>query len=186
MVIIISGKQGSGKTTLSTALKKQLEADGRSVATIKFADPLYHFHNQILASLAEYGIKREIKKDGPLLQLLGTDWARKTIDENIWVKIAQNRIQTLPEGTVAIIDDCRFENEFDAFPDAVTVRLLCQEAVRKERCEMWRPTTDHPSETGLDVYAEDGAFDLYFETETQPTDHIVTAIIFHYNKQAGI
>jgi hypothetical protein len=65
-----------------------------------------------------------------------------------------------------VIGDCRFENEFDAFPHALRVRLGCPEEVRKSRCSMWRENTQHPSEIGLDKYAKEGWFDLYLHTDS--------------------
>ena len=48
------------------------------------------------------------------LQFLGTDGARKKIDDQIWIKIAATKARQEPE-TTWIIDDCRFKNEFDWF-----------------------------------------------------------------------
>ena len=193
MIILISGKQGSGKTTVTGNLTAALQAKGYEVTPVKFAGPLYAMHDAVLKVLAFYGVTRNIVKDGPLLQMLGTDWGRKTIADDIWVQLAKNRVKdilttaTNPNQAV-IIDDCRFENEFDAFPDAYKVRLDCPRDIRKTRCEAWRTDEMHLSETGLDNYAELGKFDAYFQSENLTSkdiaDVLIRAIDVNTNKEA--
>ena len=183
-VILLSGKQGSGKTSTADDLAHVLSGDGipdgileaittgevkrplNSVLRTRFAQPLYEMHDAVLEVLKSYGLERDIVKDGPLLQLLGTEWGRNTIDENIWVDLVKNKVRA-SDADFVVIDDARFENEFWAFgaPRCLRVRLQCSEAVRKTRCSMWRDITDHPSEIGLDALAEDRKFDLYLDTE---------------------
>jgi hypothetical protein len=190
-VIVISGKQGSGKTTLSEALSNKLRHKGWSVAHLKFAGPLYQMHDLCLGILKEGGIERDIVKDGPLLQMLGTEWGRKTIDENIWVKLAQADIaQTVRkaeelgyEKLCILIDDCRFKNELEGLPEALRVRLECAPSVRKERCEAWRDNENHPSEIDLDdLVHKPGAFDVIFNTGTQTVEHCSTMIAAQLDK----
>ena len=169
-IVMLSGHQGSGKTTIADALKvraKQLGYD--FVGTEKFANTLYELHEYLLNKMSTLTGKPRVPKDGPLLQLLGTEWGRKTYGDNVWVDILKNKLfsfnnehSTLKR--LIIIDDCRFENEFDAFPESLRVRLDCPEHERKKRCPAWRDKTDHPSETGLDQYAENKKFDLYLYT----------------------
>ena len=151
-VILISGKQGSGKTTLSHNLTELLFIDGFKPVNVKFADVLYEMHDSVWNIMKKYGKERKTKKDGPLLQLLGTEWGRGTQGENIWVNIAKYRTQKLLEDpkTIVIIDDCRFPNELAAFPQAYKIRLEASAELRKERCEAWRDNDSHPSETSLD------------------------------------
>jgi len=179
-VVLISGKQGSGKSTTANGLVEKLVANGYPQTRIfKFAGPLYEMHDAVLEVLGKYGIKRpDLVKDGPLLQVLGTEWGRSTVDTNIWVKCAQNTVQNWfdrrpYDSAIAILDDCRFENEFDAFPEALKVRLECSAATRQKRCSMWRENQKHPSETGLDMYAELGKFDVVYETEYFSTGGII-------------
>lgn len=169
-IILLSGKQGSGKTTISKALIEQAKQLGFDYAgSMKFADTLYTLHEYILNKMETLTGKARAIKDGPLLQLLGTDWGRKTFGDNVWVDILKNKISEFDKTPssakrLIIIDDCRFENEFDAFPEALRVRLTCPEDVRKMRCASWRENTNHPSETGLDEYAQKSKFDLEFVT----------------------
>lgn len=181
--VIISGKQGSGKTTTQNELVKvwQRQPGGRAI-TINFADVLYEMHDLVLNVLNQYWPDRGLKKDGPLLQVLGTEWGRNTVDQDIWVKIVKEKIIQLTiqnkhyENLLFIIGDCRFTNEFDLFDEALRVRLECHEAIRKQRCSMWRENTQHPSEIGLDGYV--GKFDLVFNTgdEMMRTSDIVELI----------
>lgn len=191
-IIMLSGKQGSGKSTISEALKEYWfnKHHKNMVSQLKFAGVLYEMHDAVLNVLHKYMAPRQIVKDGPLLQLLGTEWGRKTIGENIWVELMNaqiyKKIIDCPIGLhshgLLIIDDCRFENEFDALPDALRVRLRAEEGARKARCSMWRENTNHPSETGLDDYAVQGQFDLYLSTDTETVGHCVTMIAAQLDK----
>lgn len=196
-IVLISGKQGSGKTTLHEQLSKDIDYRPGGLWMphgLIFAGPLYEMHDYCRSVLVDAGIDPIHKvKDGNLLQLLGTEWGRNTIDKNVWVKIVQNRIQkygeelrkdnpSTPKKFIFIISDTRFENEFDLFPDALRVRLECPEDIRKERVNktsMWRDNTHHPSETSLDRYSAEGRFDMYFHTDdpANTAEHMSQLII---------
>jgi hypothetical protein len=191
-VILISGKQGSGKTTTSNALIKALGESGLTPINLKFADVLYKMHDAALAVAAEYGIP-VLKKEGAMLQWLGTEWGRNTKGENVWVNAVRHKVTSIiassvkPSSLVFIIDDCRFVNEFKGFDDleenglvdVIRVRLEASEEERKTRADSWRTATDHPSETGLDGYADSGLFDMYFETgkDGLSTGYIIEEIL---------
>lgn len=193
-IVQISGPQGSGKTTLSDVLMDYLSKRGFIVKQFKYADTIYQMHNAVLKILEEKGIKRDIVKDGNLLQLLGTDWGRETIDNDIWVKCCLNEIRefylklSAPSQVkfVAIIDDTRFENEFNANPDSLRVRLKCDRDIRKKRCSFWRENENHPSETGLDRYEELGYFDKIYDTGVDRPFHIATLIAAQLDKKCWI
>lgn len=172
-ILMISGKQGSGKTTLQKLIAEAWCVNHNGfVLQMNFADVLYKMHDAVLNVLHYYLPPRPMVKDGPLLQLLGTEWGRYTIDQNIWVKIVQKRIERLRadvnadmiHDALVIIGDCRFENEFDGIPEALRVRLECDREVRKARCSQWRENEHHPSEIGLDTYAHDERFDLRLDS----------------------
>jgi hypothetical protein len=169
-VVFISGKQGSGKTTISNELVRQAKVLKYSgIKQIKFAEPLYVLHEYILNKMEGWTGKPRVPKDGPLLQLLGTEWGRETIDQDLWVKIALREISKYDEShpdskNLVIIDDGRFPNEFDNCTESLRVRLECPEEVRKARCPAWRDNTNHLSEIALDEYAAAGKFDLYLDT----------------------
>lgn len=185
-IILISGKMGSGKTTLQKELAHQIfirnKGTNHKVFLINFADVLYEMHDAVLAVLHKYKEPRDIVKDGPLLQLLGTDWGRKTLGENIWVDIMRARVgriqaENLDTENYFIVGDCRFENEFDVFPEALRVRLYCPEVTRKERCSMWRENTAHPSETGLDQYYVQDKFDVVLNTQVRPPEMCASVVL---------
>lgn len=171
-IVVLSGKQGSGKTTTQKLLQIEAQKGEWRAITLNFADVLYEMHDAVLAILAKYGIKRDIAKDGVLLQLLGTDWGRKTLGEDIWIKLLLNKISILAAQNshysklLFIVGDCRFENEFKAFAEALRVRLECPTEDRKVRCSYWRDNTAHPSEVDLDQIAQNGEFDIYLDTST--------------------
>lgn len=168
-VVLLSGKQGSGKSTIQLAIKEEALLHGFSeVHTINFADALYSLHDAVLNTLqSKFCIPKVTNKDGVLLQLLGTEWGRKVYGDNIWVDIVKKKIEMLaaqPGKHLVVVADCRFRNEFDAFPEALRVRLTAPEKSRKERTTSWRDNTQHPSEIDLDQYEKESKFDLLFDT----------------------
>lgn len=172
-LVLISGKMGSGKTSLQQRVAHL--SSGMNVVTMNFADVIYEMHNAVLDILHDYWPKRPIQKDGPLLQVLGTQWGRETIDQNIWVKIMREKIQQESEADLILIGDCRFENELYEFPEALKVRLECPESVRKARCSMWRENSGHASEVSLDCFIDN--FDLVLDTEALTIDECAMKVL---------
>lgn len=186
-VILLSGKQGSGKSTIQHGLIDLWTGPNTQALAVNFADILYEMHGSVLSILHKYIPPRPIKKDGYLLQLLGTEWGRNTIDSNIWVTCLKSKMKLLslskyPSDTwYFIIGDCRFENEFNAFPDnnfpnVLKVRLVAAEDIRKSRCSMWRENTTHISETALDNYYNANKFDLCLATDEQTVSECIEII----------
>jgi hypothetical protein len=174
-VILLSGKQGSGKSTLSNAIMARICEEDVIPYFFKFADPIYEMQEAIRNVATNYRIPMDYK-EGKLLQLLGTEWGRKEKGPDVWVNAAKEQVREISEGsfpTACIFDDCRFPNELAAFPDALTVRLEAPEDVRRERAEGWREDTAHPSETALDG----AAFDMTFDTSKQGVGEIADAIV---------
>lgn len=191
-IVMLSGKQGSGKTTVqkALALEWQKRRGGRAIC-VNFADVLYEMHDKVLGVLYNYIPRRDIVKDGPLLQVLGTEWGRNTLGENIWVEILKERIAQLAHGNahysdlLFIIGDCRFMNEFQGIPTALRVRLEAEYETRKSRCSMWRENSTHPSEIGLDDVSAAKEFDLYLYTGNETNvgvDGCVSLIIAQLDK----
>lgn len=169
IVVIISGKQGSGKTTLAENLKKVLSP----CVHMKFADPLYDMHNFIRDTLTKYDIATE-KKDRKLLQWLGTGYVR-AIDGDAWCKIARKRANFfLTGGSNVVIDDCRFPNELAYFTDAIKIRLEAPEEARKARAESFGDP-EHESETGLDKSL--GSFHAVIPTHTKTAEEVLASVL---------
>lgn len=174
-ILLISGKQGSGKDTLANQLIHHFQHHGNvNAQTFKFAEVIYKIHDFALNYMEALGFKITEEKDGPLLQYLGTEWGRKRFGHDVWVRTAMRRIDSWQkeqekilevDETLAIITDCRFTNELEGFPDAYKIRLECAEEIRKERRGFtWRDNVNHPSEVDLDWCVEAGKFDLVIDT----------------------
>ncbi len=162
-LICISGKQGSGKSTVADALTAEY---GGTI--MKFAQPIYEMHGAVNGVYENYGIECP-EKDGFLLQWLGTEHGRGTKGKDVWLNILQGRIKRFHQlsGKLIVNDDCRFENEFDMLQGAgaLMVRLSCPEEIRRLRADGWRADVNHPSETGLDAYEAKNRFDVVINTE---------------------
>lgn len=182
MIIQISGKMGSGKTALVNKLKAHLTAKGCCVYYKKYADPLYEMHDAVLNILRNYGIERG-PKDRDLLQILGTEYGRKCIGENVWADMMENCTNKflnddsfLSEKRVVVIDDCRFPNELTKFPESLTIRLVCDEHIRKARAESWSDKP-HDSESALDDYLD--KFSSVINTGSLDVDQTFKEVINH-------
>ncbi len=167
-IFVFSGKQGSGKTTYSRKLQKYIGL--HTCKIFKFAEVIYKLHDACLPILKDYGIiTQDVEKEGQLLQVLGTEYGRVYKGPRVWVDATKRIVDKyLLENSThyAIIDDCRFENEFDAFhPVAHMIRLTAPRDVRKARCGAWRDSEDHISETALDDYEAAGNFDCIIDTD---------------------
>ena len=164
IVLMISGKQGSGKTTLakSVGLWALNCRQDFFVYPLKFADPLYEMHHSIKEIMRSVGEPIE-GTDGTLLQMLG-DWGRAR-RQTLFVDILRRRVEQIVERSIVdntnrliLIDNARFENEIDCVKNSldtrvIRVRLEASEHVRQVRAEKWRPAVGHKSEVGLDNYS---------------------------------
>lgn len=182
MIILISGKQGSGKSSTCEQLAHRLTMhygnfEGE-VKRLRFAEPLYQMHDACRDILKKFGITQYNydKVDGPLLQMIGTEWGRDMIYENVWADCGRNQAVQWIDGQrtgkfpwFVLFEDLRFINEFHimettGFP-VLRVRLEAPEEVRKLRAAKWRENTNHKSEIGLDEYAAQDKFELRINTD---------------------
>lgn len=159
-IILLSGKQGSGKSTLADGLEKAARDYGFAPVRTRFAKVLYEMHNAACAVAKKYGVQVN-PKEGEMLQWIGTEWGRILKGQNVWVSALKTDVEQtmksyLPGHKLCfIIDDMRFQNEFDAFSRSeelgvFKLRLEADRETRKARCSYWRENDTHPSETGLD------------------------------------
>lgn len=194
-IIMLSGKQGAGKSTLARLLAERIREAKIQCRIFKFADVIYEMHDAVLPIVKFYGLRpRSTEKDGPLLQVLGTEYGRHAIGLDCWVDVLKRRLEhhmadfqqplmkeMAPPPAGAIVDDMRFQNEFDAFPGAFRVRVLADEAIRRERCgKTWRDHSQHQSEIDLDAYERAGRFDLVVQNNGQRPEDVVDQIMQAY------
>lgn len=116
LLIGFTGPKRAGKT-LATELLMQLHG----VAGIGFAQPMRVFVAELLGlSLDELEELKEKQVPGlpegitirKMLQTLGTEWGRNTIDPDFWVKVAMRNVDmALDAGYAVAITDVRFPNE---------------------------------------------------------------------------
>lgn len=117
MLIGLTGPAGSGKSTCA-----RLMCERGGFIEIAFADPVKDMLGVICSPRMLNGDKSEtiewIGKSGRyLMQTLGTEWGRGLVSLDLWVKIAEARIDTILNsegyGANVVISDVRFENEAD-------------------------------------------------------------------------
>lgn len=147
LLIGFTGKAGSGKDTAANYLKKNYPF--KSVA---FADPIRagmramigledkHFaHPDKEVVLPELG-----KSPRQMMQTLGTEWGRTTVNEDIWLILAGKKVREFhQQGYHALITDVRFENE------AAWIRKNGGVVIHIERGTAGTPHA-HTSEAGVE------------------------------------
>ncbi len=124
LVVLISGKAGSGKSTAAKILNDKMEKLGLDTLRYGFADPIKH----IAKAFGGWDEKKD-DKGRQLLQKIG--YIFREYDEHIWVKHFLNQLDKrsgmFPKNVV-IIDDWRFPNELaylqnNPILETVTVRM---------------------------------------------------------------
>lgn len=157
-IVGLSGKIGTGKTTLANLICKQIPG----MARISFADALRQEVSDCYGiplewMLTQEGKNRVVDKDvagghavtvRDLLQMHGV--FRREMDRDYWVKKTGD---ILVQNHHFIIDDVRFNNE------AALVHKYGGIMVRIDTFPGWKPGrgAEHVSETALDFYED---FDL--------------------------
>jgi hypothetical protein len=184
-ILGISGKQGSGKTTLSTGFEAYVAKRwGMAVKRLAFAGPIYDLHDMVQSYLSQYGIT-VTKKNGQLLQALG-DLGRSIYGDDLWISLLNHAAKNIHNSaeipTVLIVEDIRLPSERDAVraiaadlgAQSFLVRLSADQEVRKARCEGWRENTAHLTETALEDDAS--AFDLLVDTANKQADQVLDQV----------
>lgn len=154
MIVAFTGKKGSGKSTCSQFL---IDAGYKKVS---FAEPLkaavsiiFGFDDECYDPVK----KEKVHEDWnvtprELLQKIGSEWFRDglkdlvpqiNLKESIWIKIARKKIiELLKNGENVVIDDLRFEDEFEMIKElGGKVIMVCRD-------ENINFTPTHQSENG--------------------------------------
>lgn len=143
-LIALCGYKGVGKTTYAKFLA------GENGVVLSFATPIKHMLRTLVGHEYVFGDKKnEMTHLGVtgrhLLQTLGTEWGRETIDQDIWVKAMKHVLTDtmFTEYHPIIIDDLRFENE------AKMVRDIGGEVWEIDRKNFTPANDNHISESGV-------------------------------------
>ena len=126
MIIGIMGAAGAGKDTVGALLLSRAD---RPMRLDSFAAPMYAALSAML-DVPEHVLRDRTRKETEIrplcasprrmLQTLGTEWGRDTIDADIWVLLALQRHDKAQagawrgEGMTTVITDVRFGNEVAA------------------------------------------------------------------------
>lgn len=164
-IILISGKKGTGKTTLANDIIKTFDAERMS-----FADPIKQQAKEFVQSL---GFVWEVQKElyRPIIQATGT--ALRNLDENYWINKAIDRVED-SDKKIIVFDDCRFIGEMKAFDDFKTSGDYTVIKVKSKRKSIYASGDTDISEVNLDNIS-DASWDLVF-TDADITKDIVQRI----------
>lgn len=128
-IIGLAGPGKVGKSTTANALSRELAAVDSSLKIIRyaFASPIYTIAST-LTGLSVSDLKNEKTKEVPwtaenapmpcligwhprkFLQIIGTECFRDNVSQNFWVEAT---LQYVKNFDIAIIEDARFDNEFE-------------------------------------------------------------------------
>lgn len=149
-IIGIAGRAGAGKNTVADMIP--------GAAVFGFADPLYEGLAAMLG-VPEDMLRSRRSKESPLkwlgksprelMQTLGTEWGRGMVAQDIWLRIAEQRIETY--GGTIVFSDVRFDNE------AEWIRNQGGEVWLVDRGQEARHT--HSSEAGISPHLIDRVID---------------------------
>lgn len=157
-IIALTGPAGCGKDLVSEIMTTQMLRRDPEVKlrSLSFASPIKEAVSAILGCRVECFEDREFKEGSlldshdldtsprRLMQLLGDEFGRQLIDDQIWIKIAEQRLNTAEDQGVdfMFITDLRYENEHKWILEngGVVLYIDRQDAP---------PVTTHASESGL-------------------------------------
>lgn len=153
-IVAFSGLMGSGKSEAIDTLRKTYENLGhlsRPVILIKFAQPLYDMQEYVYERIKSVYVRPEsFIKDRLLLQWLGTEWGRDTIDSDLWVKLwiaAVEQVAKDNPDAIIVCDDCRFNNEAKVIKqlNGIIIKITSDKAAERINTSLAK----HSSESGI-------------------------------------
>lgn len=151
VIVLVSGKKGCGKSTLSNEIKRLIPGIRRinfADAVKEIADPmLLEMHGQI-AFLPE---NKELMCR-KVYQAVGN--SGRDVNPNFWIDKVRVKIMNSHDN-IFIIDDARFPNELNAFEND-GYKII---KIRTKRESIFPGVDTDESETSMDVVADD-AFDF--------------------------
>lgn len=158
-IIAFTGKRGNGKSTASNKVREVLEGQNLTVVRINFKDGLVSTMREKLSGTLEETAKmynmtvNQLFDDKPpimrkLMQEIGTEVYR-AIDNDYWVNQWKIMVEGMKDDVVVIVDDVRFQNEFDAVKSlgGTVTRIV---ATNKEKV-----VDEHQSEKEQDSFKVD-------------------------------
>lgn len=161
--VALSGKAGCGKSTIAKQLVDQYGFVRYSFAA-KVKGVCYELFPEIMEKPKE--------EHRWLLQIFGTEMCR-SIDPLVWVKYLLRRV-TDESYRKAVVDDCRFLNEFTALKELGFIMVRIERD--KELLRKWGYNVDdlHPSEIELD----NAVFNIVIQNDgPYPFDEAVEELI---------
>lgn len=170
MLLGLCGYAGVGKDTAAEVLLEEL-----GFQRIAFADPIKaallaldplvpdkdgsnHVHLSEFSADRDWAEVKEYPEVRRLMQIMGTEVGRNLFDSDLWVRIAERKLQSVMSVGDAVITDVRFPNE------ARLVKRHGGLLIRIERPE-FGPVNEHVS----DRASESWTYDLRLENDSDVT-----------------
>lgn len=147
LVIVLSGKARSGKDTSLSIFKKLYESKGKKVISLYYASYIKEYAKNI----SNWSGSEE-DKPRELLQVLGTDIIRNTIDKKFFINRIIEDIKVYSKFfDVIIIGDARFPDEIDSIKEVFN-NVISVHINRKDMNLLTSKEKQHITETALDSY----------------------------------
>lgn len=116
-IVAFTGLAGAGKTT---AAKHLVACHG--FRRVRFAEALKAMLSALGLTEAQIdGSEKETpcellggKTPRWAMQTIGTEWGRRLIADDLWIRAWQAAVARVPAGVPVVVDDCRFPNEAEA------------------------------------------------------------------------